>query len=68
MDCYKKVIRWLPVTSVFVRMFFFGGVMKANGVTLSYTVSRFNSTNTAVSWVFTLQCAVAFLTSKYIDG
>ncbi|KAJ8046632.1 Monocarboxylate transporter 12 [Holothuria leucospilota] len=35
--------------------------MKANGVILAYTVRRFNTTNSSVSWVFTLQCAVAFL-------
>lgn len=54
----------LPVIFLYVRLFFFGGMMKANGVILNYVVEKLNTTNMLVGWAFTLQCAIAYMISK----
>lgn len=61
----RTVSRGLPVIFLYVRLFFFGGVMKANGVILNYVVEKLQTTNMLVGWAFTLQCAIAYMISKY---
>ena len=57
--------KWIVLMASCVRIFFFSGSMKANGVILDEMVQKLNTSNTLVAWAFAMQNGLSFMLSTF---
>ncbi|KAJ8043876.1 Monocarboxylate transporter 2 [Holothuria leucospilota] len=61
------VDKWIVLATCCLRLFFFTGCSKSNGVILDDMVHQLNSTHTLVAWAFAVQNGMACMFSKFFS-
>lgn len=60
--------KWIVFVALCVKIAFYSGSIKANGVILVDTVSIVNSSNSLVAWAFTTQSGLSCMLSKFPEN